>query len=82
MLFMESTTVRCETGTKHTNTLCGRGVERPNVEGLFQGQDCDKIPRKVERFLPYPKGLDVLWEPPSILVQGTVLGPANFQTVG
>jgi hypothetical protein len=66
MMFMESTTVRCETGTKHTNTLCGRGVERPNVEGLFQGQDCDKIPTKVERFLPYPKGLDVLWEPPNI----------------
>jgi hypothetical protein len=66
MVFMETTAFRCESCTKHTNTLCGRGVERPNVEGLLQGQDCDRISGKVERFLPYPKDLDVLWGPPSI----------------
>jgi hypothetical protein len=66
MLFMETTAARYETGTKHTNTACGRGVQRPYVEGLFQGQDCDRISGKVERFLPYPRGLDVLWEPRSI----------------
>ena len=66
MMFMETNAFRCETDTKHTNTLCGRGVVRPNVEGLFQGLGCDRISGKVERFLPYLKGLDVLWEPLSI----------------
>ena len=77
-MFMETTAVRCESGTKHTNTLCGRGAGRPNVEGLLQGQECDRISGKVEGFLPYPKDLDVLWEPPSVTVQGTVLRPAAF----
>jgi hypothetical protein len=79
MLFMDSTAVRCETGTKHTNTLCGRGVGRPNVEGLFQGQDYDRIPSKVERFLPYPKGLDVVWEPPSIYCRARFWGRRIFK---
>jgi hypothetical protein len=76
MLLMQTIAVRCETHTKHTNTLRGQGAERPNVEavgsrsrGLFQGLNCDRIPGKVKRFLSHPKGL-VLWGPPSPLLNG------------
>jgi len=74
MLFMETTAVRCEAGTKHTNTLCGRGVERPNVEGLFQGQDF----RQGREIFTLSEGSRRALGTTQHTVQGTTLRPAEF----
>jgi hypothetical protein len=44
----------------------------------FKDKTATGFPARSRDFLPYPKDLDVLWEPPSIIVQGTVLRPAAF----
>jgi hypothetical protein len=69
LMFMETTAVRCETGTKHTNTVS------------FKDKTATGFPARSRDFLFYPKALDVLWEPPSIQCRARFWGWRNFQTV-